>query len=870
MDVSPPKTIKLSDYSKTPYMIETVHLNVEIFSDHVRVINSLKMKQRPGRNGEALYLNGENQQLLSLTLDGNLLSEDEYELTDESLSIESPGQDFELVICSSHKPKENTSFMGLYMSQDNYFTQCEAEGFRRITYYYDRPDCMSVFTTRIEADKKSLPVLLSNGNRIDFGDLEKGRHFCSYFDPFPKPAYLFALVAADLPKISDSYQTVSGRNVEIEIYARANDIGKCHFAMASLKRSMKWDEDFYGLECDLNAFKIVAVSDFNFGAMENKGLNIFNTSAVLASPETTTDATFLRVESVVAHEYFHNWSGNRVTCQNWFQLCLKEGLTVFRDQEFTSTMHSRGVNRIEMVSFLKERQFTEDAGPLAHPVRPEEYIQIDNFYTMTIYEKGAEICRMIHTLLGAENYRKGVDCYFSRHDGQAVTVEDFIAAMSDGSGKNLSKVMEWYKHPGTPLVKAAGNYDKNKNSYTLSLKQSNPKAPEAPPLVMPVIMGLIGKLGDEQELFLNGEALGKETTLLFEQSEQLFEFTNIEQEVVPSIFRQFSAPVKIDAGYNEDDLLHLMAHDSDEFNRYEATQELYMISLLKMIANNSSEVDGRLIKAFQTVLSAADNEPAVAALTLRLPSEFQISQEMDVINVEAIGVARKTMKETFAKNNRELLEKTYHSCLGTDPQSISSGNVGKRSLLNLSLSYLAAIDDQESWDLVKSQFDNAQNMTEEMAAFVNMVHSECSYREDVTTSFYKKWEDEDLLINSWFGEQAASNIADNLSNVKKLVEHPAFSFTNPNRLRALVGGFCSSMKNFHALDGSGYEFLADIILKVDQINSKTAARLSSAFAQWRKFPADRQSAMKKQLERILQANKLSSGTFEMISRTLKQ
>jgi aminopeptidase N len=870
MNVSPPKTIKLSEYQKTPYIIETVQLKFEIFHDHAKVINTLKMKQRPGRTGEALCLNGENQQLLSVSIDGNLLSKDEYALTDESLTIENPGQDFELVICSTHKPKDNTSFMGLYMSQDNYFTQCEAEGFRRITYYYDRPDCMSVFTTRIEADKKSLPVLLSNGNKIDSGDLEQGRHFCSYFDPFPKPAYLFALVAADLPKISDSYQTGSGQNVELEIYARANDIEKCHFAMASLKRAMKWDEEFYGLECDLNAFKIVAVSDFNFGAMENKGLNIFNTSAVLASPATTTDSSFLRVESVVAHEYFHNWSGNRVTCQNWFQLCLKEGLTVFRDQEFTSTMHSRGVNRIEMVAFLKERQFTEDAGPLAHPVRPEEYIQIDNFYTMTIYEKGAEICRLIHTLLGPEKYRQGVDCYFSRHDGQAVTVEDFIKSMSDGSGKDLSKVMEWYKHPGTPMVHASGNYDRDSKTYTLTLRQSNPKSPEAPPLVMPVIMGLIGKSGHEQDLILNGVSLGKETTLLFEQSEELFEFTNIEQEVVPSIFRQLSAPVKIDAGYNEDDLLHLMKYDSDEFNRYQATQELYMVSLLKMVDSNAAEVDERLIKAFQTVLSEAKNEPAVAALTLTLPSEAKISQEMDVIDVEAICAAREAMKKTFAKNSRELLEETYHWCLGTDPQSISTENVGKRSLLNITLSYLASLDDQASWSLVKSQLDQAQNMTEEMAAFVNMVHSECSYKNDAIASFYQKWQHEDLLINSWFGEQAAANIDNNLSNVRRLVEHSAFSFTNPNRLRALAGGFCSSMRNFHAIDGSGYEFLADIILKVDQLNSKTAARLSSAFAQWKKFPDTRQAAMKKQLERILETKGLSNGTYEMISRTLKK
>lgn len=869
--MSAPKAIKLSDYQVTPFIIECVDLKFEIFDDFTQVTNCLKVKRRSGHGGEALIFHGENQTLVDVLVDQKTLEKSEYHVTDELLTIPEPGDDFELTIRSTHKPKENNLLMGLYVSQGNYFTQCEAEGFRRITYYYDRPDCMTVFTTRIEADKKSYPVLLSNGNKTGSGDLPEGRHFCTYFDPFPKPSYLFALVAADLPKITDTYTTGSGKKVDLEIYARSNDIEKCHFAMESLKHSMKWDEDFYGLECDLEAFKIVAVSDFNFGAMENKGLNIFNTAAVLASPETTTDSTFIRVESVVAHEYFHNWSGNRVTCQNWFQLCLKEGLTVFRDQEFTSTMHSRGVNRIEMVKFLKAHQFLEDAGPLAHPVRPEEYIQIDNFYTLTIYEKGAEICRMIHTLLGPDKYRKGVDCYFSRHDGQAVTVEDFIQAMSDGSGEDLAKMMQWYKYPGTPEVSVRGKYNAAAKTYKLDFKQHNPKAPEAPPMMMPVLTGLVGRSGKAIALKrdADGEVLGDQTILVLDQSEQSFEFFDVDEDVVPSVFREFSAPVKIDAGYSEDDLLHLMAHDGDEFNRYEATQSLFRQNLLKMISSQEAFVDERLKKAFRAVLENALKEPAVAALTLTLPSEKDIAQEMSVIEVEAIHEFRNFMKQSFGRDNHDLLLSTYKACQNADPKSLKTQDVGKRSLMNLCMGYICAVKDDSSWELVKSQFESAKNMTEELAAFAGLVHEENQFRKNAIEQFYSKWQKEDLVINQWFGLLASASLDNNIEEVRKLIDHEAFSFTNPNRLRALVGGFCASMKNFHHVSGSGYEFLAEILIKVDKINAQTAARLSSAFSQWKKFPQERQMLMKAQLEKILAVDGLSKGTYEMVSRTLK-
>ena len=862
-----PKKIKLSEYQPTPYTVESVHLTVAIFEEKAQVTSKLKMKQV---REEPLVFAGQKQSILKISIDGNELSPDEYNATPDSLTIEKPGKDFEIEIITTHDPKINTSFMGLYMSQGNYFTQCEAEGFRRITYYYDRPDCMSIFTTRIEASKAQLPVLLSNGNKIESGDLDNGRHFATFHDPFPKPAYLFALVAADLPSILDTYTTGSGKKVALEIYARKEDIEKCHFAMGSLKRSMQWDEDFYGLECDLDAFKIVAVSDFNFGAMENKGLNIFNTSAVLASTATTIDAAFIRIESVVAHEYFHNWSGNRVTCQSWFQLCLKEGLTVFRDQEFTSTMHSRGVNRIETAKYLKEFQFAEDAGPLAHPVRPEEYMQIDNFYTLTIYEKGAEIVRMIHTILGPKDYRKGVDCYFSRHDGQAVTVEDFIKAMSDGSGTDLSKMMEWYKHPGTPHVKASSAYNAAQKTLTLTLEQENKKSPKAPPMVMPVVMGLIGQSGKALTLNTKGglHTTATQTTLMFDQNKQSFTFNDITEESVFSIFRQLSAPVKLDCGYSKEDLLHLMKNDTDEFNRYQSAQELFMQSLLQMIASNSSEVEPELNNAFTTILKKSLEEPAVAALTLQIPSESQIAQELSQIDVEGIHAARKTMLQVFATENQDLLQQIYLSCQNTKPEDLSPAAVGKRSLMNLCLSYIAKLENEESWSLVRKQFDEAKCMTEELTPFSLLVKSDYSRREEVVDNFYNKWQNEDLVINNWFGIQCNSDRKGNLATVKKLLKHPVFSYTNPNRLRALVQNFVGNMTNFHAVDGSGYEFLGGIILEIDKINTQTAARLTSAFALWRKFPSTRQKMMKDQLERIMKSDGLSKGTYEMVSRTL--
>ncbi len=855
MSINQPKTIYLKDYKEFPFNIHDLYLNFDIHDGHTIVTSKAHYKCKD--NAIDIFLHGEDLELLELKIDGKVF--DGYDKDNNGLTIKNVPDSFDLEITTKIYPEENTRLEGLYNSGGTYCTQCEAEGFRRITYFPDRPDVMTKYTVRVEADKK-YPVLLSNGNKIEDGDLADNRHFTIWQDPYPKPCYLFALVAGDLTHIYDTYTTKSGREVDLYIYVRHGDENQCAHAMKSLKRSMKWDEQTYGLEYDLDIYNIVAVSDFNMGAMENKSLNIFNTALVLAAQETATDQDFMRVEGVIAHEYFHNWSGNRVTCRDWFQLSLKEGLTVFRDQEFSADMHSRDVQRIDDVTHLRKFQFSEDASPLSHPVRPDNYIEINNFYTMTVYEKGAEVIRMLRTILGAKNYRKGTDLYFKRHDGQAVTCDDFVRAMEDASGVDLSQFKLWYSQSGTPEISFKGEYDKANKSYKITLTQSH-KNPDNKPMVIPFSIGLIGS---------NGDDLIETQTLMLEQESQSFEIPNIEQKPVPSLLRGFSAPVKLNSDLSDDDLAFLMMHDSDGFNRWEASQNYQLNEINRVI--DSGEVSENFLENYAKLIDSAllpETDAALMARILGLPDISEISQSHDIIDIDAIFSARKKLLAAIKRVHKPTLQKLYKQNRTAESFSISSEAMGKRALQNAALSLLTATNGTGCAKLAKSQYDSANNMSDRIAALARLADNNNNERIEAFTDFYERFKNYPLVIDKWFSLQAMSKRKNVIKDIKALENHPDFNIKNPNRVRALYSAFAiNNPVHFHAKDGSGYELLKNAIVKLNDINPQIAARLLTPMREWQRYTNDRQELMKQALSEILEIKDISPDVYEVASKSL--
>jgi aminopeptidase N len=884
MRTEQPKTIYLKDYQVPDYLIDETTLTFELYEDHSLVHAQLVMRRNPqaGAGLPALVLHGQDMELLSLSLNDRALGAADYQLAPGSLTLQPDSASFTLDSTVRIHPETNTALEGLYKSGSMFCTQCEAEGFRKITYYLDRPDVMSSFTTTVSAEKQRYPVLLSNGNPIAAGDGEDGRHWATWQDPFKKPAYLFALVAGDLWCIEDTFTTQSARDVALRIYVEPENVDKCQHAMDSLKKSMRWDEEVYGREYDLDIFMIVAVNDFNMGAMENKGLNIFNSSAVLARAETATDAAHQRIEAIVAHEYFHNWSGNRVTCRDWFQLSLKEGFTVFRDAEFSADMNSRTVKRIEDVAYLRTHQFAEDAGPMAHPVRPDAYMEISNFYTLTVYEKGAEVLRMIHTLLGAEAFRKGSDLYFERHDGQAVTCDDFIKAMEDASGIDLTQFKRWYSQGGTPRLQVAEAYDAAAQTYTLSFAQSCPPTPgqtEKLPFVIPVVLGLLDAQGNDLPLQLAGEtaAQGSSRVLSVTEEQQSFTFVNLAEKPLPSLLRGFSAPVKLSFPYSRDQLMFLMQHDSDGFNRWDAGQQLAVQVLQELVGQRQRDeamvLDQRLIAALRAVLDNDSLDQAMVAEMLSLPGEAYLAEISDEADVDAIHTAREFVRKQIAEALYEPLWARYQASRELSRQTpyvAEAGQIARRSLQNIALSYLMEAGREEVLAACLEQYEHSDNMTERLHALAVLVNSPFeAEKAGALAKFAEHFKDNPLVMDQWFSVQAGSPLPGGLSRVQQLMAHPAFTLKNPNKVRSLIGAFANQNHvNFHALDGSGYRFLADQVIALNGFNPQIAARQLAPLTRWRTFAPARQALMRGELERILASGELSPDVYEVVSKSL--
>jgi aminopeptidase N len=882
---SSPQTIFRKDYTPPAFLVDTVELGFDLDPDRTVVANRITMHQNPASKSHDIVLHGEEIELVQVRMNGQLLTPAEYQLDHATLTIKKAPAKVVLEIETLCAPVQNTTLSGLYVSNGNFFTQCEAEGFRRITFFYDRPDVMAKYTVMLRADKAAYPVLLSNGNLIEEGDLGDGRHYAKWEDPFKKPSYLFALVAARLVCQEETYKLNSGREVLLQVWVEEGNLDKTDYAMQSLKNSIRWDEERFGLELDLDRFMIVAVGDFNMGAMENKGLNIFNTKFVLANPRVATDIDYAGIEAVVGHEYFHNWTGNRVTCRDWFQLSLKEGLTVFRDQEFSADMigtdSGRAVTRIDQVRTLRQAQFPEDAGPMSHPVRPDSFVEINNFYTVTVYEKGAEVVRMYQTLVGREGFRKGMDLYFERHDGQAVTCDDFRAAMADANGRDLRQFERWYSQAGTPIVTARTRYDAVKRNFDIILSQRSPASagqPEKLPFHIPVAVGLLGADGKDLPLNLEGGKHAKgATTVVLEltEQEQIFRFRQVDERPTPSILRDFSAPVILEYDYTDAELLHLFSHDSDPVNRWEAGQRLAMERLLKLTAQVAAaggsdaglKLDQTFINAQRAVLTDDTLDPAFRELALILPSEIIIAEQMDVVDPQAIHTARQFMRRTIGAALKSELIAQYHANQTPGEYSPDALSAGKRALKNLCLSYLMVAPDMAELKLAQQQFEKAGNMTDRSAALVAMIHSgaEASM---YLKAFYEDFSNEALVVDKWFAMQAAAPTT-NVAAVRKLMQHPAFTLKNPNRARSLIFSFTSANPSqFHAADGSAYEFWAEHVIKLDAINPQVAARLARGMDRWRRYAPALQAKMKKALEKVAARAKLSNDVLEVVSKAL--
>jgi aminopeptidase N len=874
------QTIHLEDYRPPEYLIDAVDLHVELDPTRTMVCARLRVRANPDCSGPSgnLRLDGRQLELSRVKLDDRALNANEYVVDSEGLTIPGVPEQFVLETLVEINPEANTALEGFYRASGIFCTQCEAQGFRKITYYPDRPDVMALFTTTLVGALDNAPVLLANGNLTASGALDDGRHFATFEDPFPKPSYLFAMVAGRLAVVEDTFTTVSGRKVSLQIFVEEGNLYKCDHAMVSLINAMRWDEETFGLEYDLDEYKVVAVDDFNMGAMENKGLNVFNSKYVLARPETATDADFQGIEGVIGHEYFHNWTGNRVTCRDWFQLSLKEGLTVFRDQEFSADMGSAAVKRISEVRLLRNAQFPEDAGPMAHPVRPASYIEINNFYTATVYNKGAEVIRMYQTLLGEEGFRRGMALYFKRHDGQAVTTDDFLAAMADANAADLSQFKLWYSQAGTPVLDARGVYDESTKEFRLHIRQSCPDTPGQSgkqPFLIPLRIGLLGPDGKDLVLQLSDGNLPEESvqTLKLEATEQTFVFVDIPVAPVPSLLRDFSAPVKLRYPYSRKELAFLFAHDSDSFNRWEAGQRLATDVILEMAATvlegSSPEVPQEFIAAFQVALQDKEVDPALLALALTLPGEMELAEAMGVADPGAIHTVRQALRETLAVKLHKEFTAVHNEMQDDGLYSLSSDAIGRRSLKALCLSYLTLVQDSEVQQSCFEQFVEADNMTDRMSALTCLVHNRLPKWEEALAAFYHQFEEDPLVVDKWFSLQATSPRQETLTVVLELMDHPAFTMRNPNRVRALVGAFAQGNPAFfHDLSGAGYRFLADRVLELNALNPQVAARMVGPLSRWRRYDGERQSLMRSQLERIKAQEGLSADVGEIVEKSL--
>ncbi|HKC34308.1 MAG TPA: aminopeptidase N [Xanthobacteraceae bacterium] len=872
--------VRLADYQPPDWLVETVELDVSLHPTATRVRARLKVRPNPSARAAApLTLDGDGLTLKAIKLDGRPLSADSFTATPDKLSIPQPPQRACLLeIETLVDPTANTQLTGLYRAGATYCTQCEAEGFRRITYFPDRPDVMAIYTTRIEAEKADAPVLLSNGNLVAAGDVAgTTRHFAVWHDPFPKPSYLFALVGGALGHVEDAFVTMSGRNVALRIYVEPGKESRAGFAMDALKRAMRWDEQAFGREYDLDIFMIVAVSAFNMGAMENKGLNVFNDKYVLATPDTATDADYASIDAIIAHEYFHNWTGNRITCRDWFQLCLKEGLTVFRDQEYTADQRSRPVKRIADVRVLRAHQFVEDAGPLAHPVRPDTYREINNFYTPTVYEKGAEIVRMLKTLLGAQGFRKGMDLYFKRHDGHAATIEDFVGCFADATGSDLTQFMRWYRQAGTPEVAVTMSHDAKARTCTLALAQMlrpTPGQSVKEPMVIPLAIGLIAPDGHDIPLTLaDGRAVERGVLVLSDPAET-FVFTNVGTRPVASLNRAFSAPVKLTANLTPDDLHFLAAHDSDPFNRWQALQTLASTLLTDNVkalrAGNPMRTDGGLVAALGTILADPQVEPAFAAQALAVPSEADIARELGRdVDPDAIFTARVALRAELGNALGAALRDAYRRLSDGGTYSPDAASAGRRSLKNIALDLLAASGSSAAIALAARQYQSADNMTDRLAAVSTLSLYPVRERQAAIDDFYRRYQSDPLVIDKWFALQAAIPEPATLERVQELTRHPAFSLGNPNRVRSLVGAFTQmNQTQFNRPDGAGYAFLADTVLALDGKNPQVASRMMTAFRSWRALEAVRRARAEAELKRVAAAPSLSPDVRDIVERSL--
>ena len=880
MEAAAPGTVLLKDYRPPAFLIHEVVLDIDLISEDDALVKSeLAVRRNPAAPASSadLVLDIDEITVESVAIDGTVLPADRWTADARHLTVAAVPDEFSLQTVSRIHPRQNTKLMGIYLSGTGFFSLCEAEGFRRITPYLDRPDVMARYTVTLHANKARYPVLLANGNRVAQGDEAGGWHWARWVDPFPKPSYLFAVVAADLESIADHFHTRSGRDAQLQFFVEPGKLDQIRFALASLQHAMKWDEETYGLEIDLDEYNVVAVGDFNAGAMENKGLNIFNTKLVLARPDISTDWDFSFIDRTVAHEYFHNWTGNRVTCRDWFQLSLKEGLTVFREQQYAGDRYSRAVGRIQTVRNLRASQFPEDAGPMAHPVRPVSYQQVSNFYTSTVYQKGAEVVRMMHTLVGAENFRKGIDLYFQRYDGHAVTTDELVGAMEQASGMDLTQFRLWYEQAGTPRLTVRDRYDETRRSYELTVTQQCPPTPGQPakrPMHMPFTVGLIGPDGHEIPLRLQGETASRGTSavLSLHGETEVFRFTDVPAKPVPSLGRGFSAPVIIDYPYEEDSLQHLLSYDSDPFNRWEAGQRLAMNLLLQGVADRKAgrpvQFPEYLAQAFGRVLADAEADPAFAAEALALPPEVVIAEQLGEIDPLAVHQVRLAMRLFLADRLHDALRRSYDAFATPGPYSPDATSSGRRALRNLCLAFLTDLGDADARRLCLDQLAGASNMTDAMAALTAIANCDCAERRAALDAFYAKWRDEPLVVDKWLGVEALSRVPGTVQRVRELTAHPAFTLKNPNKVYALLGSFGVNQVQFHAADGSGYRLMLEQSLALDAANPQVAARMVRNFERYRRFEPGRQGLMRVALEEIAATPGLSKETGEVVGKAL--
>jgi aminopeptidase N len=872
--------VRRSDYRPPAFLVDRIELELDLDPARTCVRSRLEFRRNPAAGGDALVLQGEQQQDVAVALDGRTLPDSAFALADGALTIAQAPEHGVLQVTSVIDPAANTALEGLYLSSGVFCTQCEPEGFRRITFFPDRPDVLSRYRVRIVADRDLCPVLLSNGNLVASETLDGNRHAATWDDPFPKPSYLFALVAGDLASLDGGFVTRSGRHVRLRIYSTPRNLPRCRHAMESLQRAMRWDEERFGLEYDLDTFMIFSADDFNFGAMENKGLNIFNSKLLLASPETATDADYQRIESVIGHEYFHNWTGNRVTCRDWFQLSLKEGLTVFRDQEFSADMGSRAAHRTRAIERLRNAQFPEDAGPMAHPVRPESYVEINNFYTPTVYEKGAEVIRMQHGLLGEEAFRRGMDLYFERHDGHAVTCDDFVQAMQDASGVDLEQFRLWYGQAGTPTLAVRGEHDAAGETYTLHVEQSCPPTPGQPtksPLLVPLAVGLVGPDGRNLPLRLVGEPPAERAAttrvLHVRHAAESFRFAGVKEPPAPSLLRGFSAPVKVEYAYTAAELARLATHDGDHVARWDAAQRLFVDAILAAgrdwRADAPAALEPAVITVARALLADGATDPALRALALHLPEIGYLVESTTPIDLDALLAGRDAVEGSLAQSLRAELAAAYDALAVDAAYAPTAAQIARRSLRNACLGLLGRLDDDDARARCVAQYRRAGNMTDTVAALVAINDSAGEEREILSAEFASRWAHEPLVLDKWFALEASTARPDALERVRARMRHPAFDARNPNRVYALIGTFAmANWRRFHDRTGEAYRFLADEVLALDRTNPMVAARLVGAFNRWARFDSERSALQRAELERIARVDDVSGNVREIVTKAL--